>query len=160
MNLSPSPFDGNYGATNKLGILFSTIDYGIFYPSPVNNYAQVYTDSIITDTLSWVPIRGSFIADSNYSFITIGSFFTDAFVDSLQILGTLCRAYYYVDDICVSTDSAYCYNYVYTAINESTNPFDISVYPNPAIDVVNIAFDFSYEPHDISIYDELGGKFF
>jgi hypothetical protein len=137
VNLSPK--NGNvtdYCAINKIGVLFSTINYGLFYPSPVNNYAQVYTDSIITDTLNWTTIKGSFVADSNYSFITIGNFFDDAQIDSIQLSGSYCHSYYFVDDICVSTDSLICYSTV--GIQEPKRNNVVILFPNPFTNQINL----------------------
>lgn len=75
----------------------------------VDNISQYYIDSIISDTTNWSNIRGSFIADSAYTDILIGNFFT------LDSLNTSClypssspRSYYYIDRICLSTDSSLC----------------------------------------------------
>ena len=71
-------------ASNKLGALFSTISYSVdsFCLPPCNstllppkNFAQVYSDSIITDTANWTTISGSFIADSVYQYVIIGNHF-------------------------------------------------------------------------------------
>jgi hypothetical protein len=44
---------------------------------------QVYTDSIIRDTMNWVKIEGSFTATGNENYITIGNFATNAATDTL-----------------------------------------------------------------------------
>jgi len=41
---------------NKIGMLFSTVSYDTNHPTPIANYAQFYSDSIISDTLNWVKI--------------------------------------------------------------------------------------------------------
>ncbi len=106
--------DYQWCGINKIGALFSTTKYDSDSPSPIcNNCAQVYSDSIITDTLNWTTIKGSFVADSAYSFINLGRFNLNALTTYIQITGTGRNAYYYFDDICVSADSAYAYNYVY-----------------------------------------------
>ena len=70
---------------NKIGLLFSTINYNLSNPAPVGNYSQFCTDSIITDTLNWVHIESSFIADSDYVYITVGNFFDDTNTDTIYI---------------------------------------------------------------------------
>ncbi len=120
----------NYCGINKLGVLFSSTQYDISNPSPICNCAQVYSDSIITDTLMWTRLKGSFTADSSYSYMHLGKFFSAT--DSIQINGTGCSAYYYIDDICVSTDSVFSYNYIYTSLNDIiVNEKAISIFPNP-----------------------------
>ena len=43
---------------------------------------QVYTDSIIRDTLHWVKISGSFTASGTETHISIGNFFPNTAVDT------------------------------------------------------------------------------
>jgi hypothetical protein len=138
---------------NKLGTLFSTVRYDSLSPAPIcNNCAQVFSDSIITDTLNWIRITGYFIADSNYSYINIGRFNSNSLTDSTQITGTTCYAYYYIDDVCVSTDSVFTYNYSWVGIN---NLFDRSFkcYPNPFTDFITVQGEKILR---IEIYNSLG----
>ena len=138
VSLSTNENTGQFCGVNKLGVLFSTIHYSVTDSAPICNCAQVYTNTIITDTTNWTMIKGSFIADSGYSFISIGNFFDDALTDSTQIEGTSCVAYYYLDDICVSTDSAYSYNYIWTGINNIITDNLTKCYPNPFNNIINI----------------------
>jgi Secretion system C-terminal sorting domain len=144
-------------ATNKTGAMFSTIPYTFSNPSPLNNHPQIFSDSIITDTLNWTRIVGSFISDSAYNYIILGNFFDDNHTDSLRLTGGMIEeAYYYLDDICVSTDSSFCNNYVYNGINETNQHPNISIYPNPATNELQIT---SYElgiKTMLTIYNVLG----
>lgn len=118
---------------NKIGVRFSTIPHSIYNPAPVNNFAHIYTDSIITDTLNWVIIKGEFTADSAYRYLSVGNFFDDAHTDTLMFptnFGSL-GAYYFVDDVCVSTDSSYSLNW-WTGITAFKNEDNLIVYPNPS----------------------------
>jgi hypothetical protein len=75
----------------------------------IDNMSHFYTDSIISDTLYWNYIKGNFIADSAYTDVLFGNFFTTDNLDSFCIRSTMHpRTYYYVDRICISTDSTYC----------------------------------------------------
>ncbi len=107
MKVSLAEWSGS--ASDKLGILFSTINYNDTMPPPINNFAHIYTEFIISDTLEWTTISGVFIADSAYQYISIGTFFDDANIDTIVFNpnkdGT---TYYFIDDICVSTDSIVC----------------------------------------------------
>jgi hypothetical protein len=144
-------------AANKLGILFSTVDY-LSNPPPINNFCQVYTDSIISDSLNWTTIKGSFIADSAYSFISIGNFFQNFFTDTIHLNPTNhTRAYYYIDDVCVSTDSLTCNSTV--GINELKNQDDLILFPNPFTDKVNITIKRN-ELLEVSLYDVTSRKIF
>lgn len=118
-------------ATNNIGALFSTIQYNTSSPTPVSNFAHVFNSTPIQDTTNWTTISGSFIADSAYQYIIIGNFFDDANTTFIKMNSSNnCYSYYYVDDICVSTDSIVCSTG--TAIIENKNIAEnISVFPNP-----------------------------
>ncbi len=97
-------------ATNKLGVLFSTIHYNDTIIAPINNFAHFFIDSIIIDSINWTNISGSFVADSAYQYIIIGNFFDNLNTDSILFSGNFCNSYYFVDNICVSIDSLTCIN--------------------------------------------------
>ena len=127
-------------ATNKTGMLLTTFQYSDPNgDNPLPNSCTVYSDSIIKDTLSWYKIQGSFIADSSYQYLIIGNFFDDSLVDTInfpyQVVPQV--AYYYLDDVCVSTDSIYAQTWTGFAENIHSQ-IKIKIYPNPATDVVNI----------------------
>jgi hypothetical protein len=113
-------------ATNKIGIKFSTQQFSFNDPMPVDNYSHVFSQSIISDMLNWTPVFGSFIADSAYNYAVIGNFFTDAFTDSANCFPSY--SYYFVDNICVSTDSLNCP--VVTSVHEYNQSNLCSVYLN------------------------------
>ena len=121
-------------------------------PVPIDNISQVYADSVISDTSNWIKISGSFNADSAYSYISFGNFFSDsatAFIlyDSLASL-----AYYYIDDIRVSTDSIF--------VNKIIEPSSLNlfnIYPNPADDWIFVDIKNNCK---ISIYNILGNLVF
>ena len=112
-------------ACNKLGVLFSNSTYSEFNPPPENNFAHVYTDSIITDTTNWFTIAGSFVADSTYSNIILGIFFDNNNVDTLRLFKPNCDvfAYYFIDDVSVTPSNP-------NAIADA-QPFAFKAYPNP-----------------------------
>jgi hypothetical protein len=49
--------------SDKVGILFSTVAYSAPSPPALNNFAHIYSHSIISDTMNWTTVSGSFIAD-------------------------------------------------------------------------------------------------
>jgi hypothetical protein len=121
-------------ASNKIGALFSTKTFSNSNPAPRKNFAQVYTDSIITDTTNWTTISGSFIADSAYTFIAIGGFFDSLHTQIIRYYpgcpyNTASQSYYYVDDVRVSTDSLYGLSIGVNQLERQGSYF--SVYPNP-----------------------------
>ncbi len=97
----------NNAASNRLGILFSGNQYTLNNPPPVNNFSQIYVDSIITDTVNWILLHWNFMADSAYSYAYIGNFFDDANTDTLTNGPYPSDAYYFIDSvnvICSATD--------------------------------------------------------
>lgn len=101
-----SPADSGFCVySNKTGIKFFTTQ-----PDSIllNNTAHFFTNTIITDTAGWTTVTGSFIADSAYNYAVIGNFFSDANTDIIDNNCNSPVSYYYIDDICVSTDSLSC----------------------------------------------------
>lgn len=147
-------WDYSSAATNKLGMLFSTFAYSITNPPPIHNFSQIYATNIISDTTNWTIIRGSFIADSAYSFISITNFYDNAHTDTIHLDSThVYQSYIYIDDICVSTDSLYCE--VWTGIPQQILKSNIIVYPNPTnkeITIENLPSDCK----QIEIYNIVG----
>lgn len=130
-------------AANKIGLRFSTEAYSMSNKPPLNNFAPLSTDSLLNDTVAWIKLSGSFIADSAYNYIAIGNFFDDNNTDTSSFNGLSfgsMGSYYFVDDICVSTDSLY--NEVWTGLTTQTTSSKqkqgIFIYPNPSSDVVYI----------------------
>ncbi len=70
------------GAANNLGMLFtmasnawSTVtgpEFGF------RHFAHLRTETVITDTLGWTLVEGTFTADSAYSHIVLGNFYPDS----------------------------------------------------------------------------------
>lgn len=144
-------------ASDKIGAAFTTG----FYPCNITNNTPVFTDSIIIDSLNWTRIMGSFVADSAYTYLVIGNFFDDANTDTIKFFNDFSdNAYYYLDDVAVSTDSAFVYNYSYaTDINENSLQHQINIYPNPVTDYFHINQTFT-NPYDLVIYNTLGQQLY
>jgi hypothetical protein len=142
-------FSGGLGigiATNNIGLLFSTQSYtdydpyDLIYGVPTINFAHIVDTNIITDSVNWTTIKGSIIADSAYKHILIGNFFDDEHTDTIHINNSyLQRAYYYLDDVCVSEDSITCINV--DNIKKNNNIYEINIYPNPTSKFINIKYN-------------------
>lgn len=145
---------------NKIGAKFSTQSYSTPNPPSINNSAHIWTDSIITDTLNWTQVFGSFVADSSYSNLMIGNFFSNANIDTNDLVGSGEFSYYFFDDVCVSTDSSFCANYIYTGIEDKSIESNINIYPNPANNYFNVNNKDSNNPINIKIYNTLGQELF
>ena len=142
-------------ASNNMGVKFSTIPYSESNPAPIDNFAHFYANTIISDTVNWVKISGSFVADSAYNYLIMGNFFNDSLTDTLN-LSTISNlvAYYFIDDICVSTDSLYCENWLGIDKNNDKNK-EISIYPNPATNMLNVESSQEFSG-TLVIYNSLG----
>ncbi|HLP22036.1 MAG TPA: T9SS type A sorting domain-containing protein [Chitinophagales bacterium] len=110
----------NCSASNKLGIRLTTYPYTQSFPPVIDNHAQIYTDSILEDTLNWVLLSAEFIADSSYKYLYLGNFFDDEHTDTAVInapLGQFGTAYYFIDSINVFCNDPKCI----TAVSELVN---------------------------------------
>jgi hypothetical protein len=155
--------DSSHFATNKIGALFTNIKYSESFEIPIQNHSTIFSSQVIVDTSNWVEIFGSFISDSSYKYIVIGNFFTDSnTIINRVISDTLSpfqEAYYYVDDVCISTDSTYAYNYIYNGINELLNNDNkIFIIPNPSSK--NIFFQLPQFALSIEVKNILGQSIF
>jgi hypothetical protein len=146
-------------ASNKIGVLFSTIPFNSTNPAPLNNFAHVYSDSIISDTLNWVLIADSFIADSAYNFISIGNFFDSANTDTLNFGNPLSEGSYYLfENICVSSDSNLCGNQSFIQDYQSDI---ILTYPNPVNNILNISLGVNNKNFQkVLLYNSFGQKIY
>lgn len=169
------------GAISHLGALFSTVSYTMSRDSAiyiganervskvlVKNRAQVYTTTVITDTAYWTVISGSFIADSTYSYINIGDFFDDTLSNFTLIYNDTASnssqefAYYFIDDVCVVSDSLNSCALVATGVNKIIPINDsLMVTPNPMKNMTIISIpslsNINSEGH-IFGYDILGNR--
>ncbi len=137
-------------AQNKIGIQFSTIEYNYqTHPMPFNNYCHLFIDSIITDSLNWTHVKGAFVADSAYSYLILGSFFQNQYVNVVGY-GKQYAAYYYFDDVKVSTDSTF----VYSKIQESVYD-NFLIYPTFASDFIKVEFEHNKE-YQVLVYNSIG----
>ena len=147
-------------ATNNLGFLFCEEPMVLGNPIILPNRAHVFSASIITDTANWVSITGSFVSDSAYKYIFVGNFFDNAHTDAIITNpnscypDASCDAYYYIDDVCVSTDSLTC-NSVTSGVNNISIGRGIECYPNPAYKTIYVNIH-DHQCFDYRIVDIMG----
>jgi len=137
-------------ACNNLGVKFTTAIHSQADPLYPDNFAHVLDTLIILDTVNWVKISGSFVADSSYKYICIGNFFDDSNTSTALIGGLLNDAYYYLDNIILTTDSSLIG--IYPVIMDKPA---ISVFPNPTNNEVTIS---GIDIDNLEIQDLLGRK--
>lgn len=118
-------------ASDKIGMLFTTqtISSGSLYP--VNNFSQIFSNVIISDSLNWSVISGSFTADSSYQYLNLGNFYDDNNTDTIRYYPLTSYAYYYIDDVSVIPDSV-------NGVQSINKTDSLHVFPNPAKDHLNI----------------------
>jgi hypothetical protein len=157
--------EGSGVITNKFGALFSTNEWAVSNTLPIPNFAHVYTDSVISDTLHWTPIFGSFETeiDSNYNFVYLGTFFSWSSLIKIGRNGIGgCLTCYYIDDVVLSKDSAYVWDITHTNLLVGVKPTNyelratkdnIKLYPNPTNGTVFINMP---NPNKVYVYNTLG----
>jgi len=125
-------------ASNHVGMLFTTYDrhwyYGDAYPAPIN-YAHIEYPQILTDTVGWILVSGSFVADSAYTYLMLGNFFSNALTDTLHfadpntVFPWYDNSYTLIDEVCVSNSPLGCEREQGIGDAEEQSAW---VYPNPA----------------------------
>lgn len=147
---------GSVCASNNIGAMFSTASYATtnYNYGLITNNPTIHINSMVIDTTDWTIVSGSFIADSAYQHIIIGNFYSDGLTDTLQFgTNSLGDAYYYLDEVCVSTDSLGCD--IQTRIQTDSQYKGIIFFPNPFANklILEIATN---EHMRISFYNNLG----
>jgi hypothetical protein len=153
------------GASNSnLGVLFTTKNFSVdsFCPQPCigfsflePNYAHVYYTQIISDSINWTNISGSFIADSAYEYIIIGNFFSNNIQYDTFPSPNGNVAYYYIDNIYVGIDS------VVSVSEYNTLAKKTKIFPNPATNNLTISLSNQIRNHaivEITVLDILGNE--
>lgn len=132
-------------ATNKIGVKLTNSNYSQGAPAPIDNNSD-YVDTVFhNDTLNWTKISGSFVSNGSFNKLMIGNFYDDSNTDTLNLYnnGTpyqYALAYYFIDDICLSTDSMFVATW--TGVETiSQRPSIYKVYPNPASSYLTIEID-------------------
>lgn len=130
---------------NNLGFLLMTENYldeeeqGL-----IVNFSSFSVDTIIADTMNWVFIEETIIADSSYNFIAFGNFFDDILTDFTFPFepDNAGFSYYYLDDFCVTTDLNGCQNYL--TIIDQNQGIQLSIWPNPTVSELNYSSGLSF----------------
>lgn len=126
----------NWLASNHLGLLLTTYDrywvWGDDYPVALEQ-AHVQIPQILSDTVGWTLVSGSLVADSAYTYLMIGNFFSNALTDTLHFASAVPEwgqySYALVDAVCLSPNPGGCdFGQSVGQIGEATS----FVYPNPA----------------------------
>ena len=130
-------------ANDQVGMRFTTTsvppwNVGDPYPVPPN-HAHILYPQILSDTVGWTLVNGSFVADSAYQYLMIGQFFSNTLSDTLHfappgsVFWWYPRGYTLVDAVCVSASPEGCD--LGQVVSEAV-AMAPTVYPNPALDAV------------------------
>ncbi|MBK7287630.1 MAG: T9SS type A sorting domain-containing protein [Flavobacteriales bacterium] len=141
---------------NKVGMLFTTTPYHWtqgMADFPLGDFAQVYSQAVVADTLNWDLVSGSFVADSAYQYVVIGNHFRNALTDTLPVgpyMGGV--AYHFVDQVCVSAEPGTCP--LATSVVTGEEP-RLIIGPNPCHE--NLAVLLPYTDNwSLAVYDMMG----
>ncbi len=75
--------------------------------APQTEYTpQIVEPAIISDTLNWTKIQGSFVANGTEKFITIGEFFDTAHIAKIRFASVYSYGGYLIDDVSVIVSDA------------------------------------------------------
>ena len=130
-------------ASNKLGAFFTTYEINNSTLFLVQNFAHIYTDTIITDTAGWYFFTGSFIADSAYKYITIGNFFDDSNTLTQGLTPGALYSMYFIDDVYLGVDTTL------SVYDNFSDEHALIKYPNPNNGNFTIEFKKPINPEKI-----------
>lgn len=122
----PSDRIGIYLSTNYPDTSLTTGAGGGYLP--VTPQIENPVGNLLSDTINWVQISGWFNALGGENYITIGNFRPDSLTMGV---GGFSESYYYIDDVCISTDSSVCIQNGDAGIKQNLTITNSSVYPNP-----------------------------
>jgi hypothetical protein len=139
-------------AVNNIGALFTNDSFSEANPIQLINKSHFKYNSILTDTVNWILIKGSVVSDSNYSFLCVGNFYVDSLTNKVQLSGSICESYYYIDDVCVSEDSTTC-GFMPLGIDVMPKS-EIKIYPNPTIKTLVVS---NSNQNSVAIFYDING---
>jgi len=139
--------------TYELGVYFSdTIVTNLTSNTAFQFIPQINNVAInVFDTLNWLAVSGTYIANGGENYIIIGNF-KDNSNTPVTTIGITNNpyAYVYIDDVCLTS----CGNSCLTSIEEN-NSIDIAMYPNPFNEVINLTINEAGN-FEINLYDVAG----
>jgi hypothetical protein len=145
-----------YLASSNVGMAFTTQPRlwvnGDPWPTG-GNFAHVYNPWVISDTLGWTLVSGSFVADSAYQYIMLGNHFDNANTDTLHFaqFNWNPTAHTLIDNVCVSPNPKGCP----LALGVPEPVLDeVVLFPNPASG--DIALSGVPQGSTLTIHDALG----
>lgn len=163
INYSSYPQDNTYKSIIKnTGLYFSTDsikylatpDLYTYTPDSFPTTGVYESNMLISDTINWVKIYGTFIANGDERYLYIGNFKPDSlteFEDGFsQPVG---YSYYYIDDVLVAESDTV------LDIEENSIKNQINVYPNPTTGIFTVQLpNIPLQNARIEVFTITGGK--
>jgi hypothetical protein len=152
--------DSSREAIDQMGCFFSndTIKRQDVLPFNLVPHVSNPNFNYLSSKQNWIKISGTYTAQGNENFITIGNFRDSLNTHLVYAPGGWPNysgsriAYYYIDYVCVSTDSLTCNGQV--GIEGFLND-EIVLFPNPANESFSIKMN---KPANLILYDNTGYK--
>ncbi len=150
-------------AVNSIGAYLSkdTISQSSWSPLPYPPQILSPLNFFLQLSPIWEKISGTYIAQGGENFLTIGNFNDDLNTDTLRVAGGnptvqgFKYSYYYIDDVCLSTDSNVCNSLNFVS---NVNKLEPIFYPNPTsgkIKLKNLPFNRYFSIKVYSLYGYL-----
>ena len=157
--VSPA-YGGTYfigGATNNMGMLFTMYSSHWTYQPwtsdfQLRNFAHIRSEEVISDSVAWTLVSGSFLADSAYRFMILGNQYSNANTEVVLVgPNNPNYAYLFVDNVCVSVNPLGC-PLATGQVEERKQMLRLA--PNPCAGQLTVEF---LEPmEDLSVKDVTG----
>ncbi len=138
-------------ACDNIGAYFSSMPVSALNAYNLPFLPQVISqpNSPVTDATDWIQVIDTFTAVGGEEYLTIGIFTDDANTNWIPTLvGFFPEPYYYIDDVSVE-------KVLVSSVNEILRK-EISVFPNPTVDFIDINFPSLTGSYTVSVYDVSG----
>lgn len=149
--------DSSVYATDDIGVYFS-VD-SVRNNTSFDNFSVVpqienQQGVILNDKNNWTLIKGTYVAIGGERYITIGNFKDTSSTTFVTVPNGGNNSfydfpYYYIDDVCLATDSLLCSTASF--IDEASKADKVLIYPNPADDYIRLTLPFIKAPDDVFI---------
>ncbi len=139
-------------AVNGFGALFNVDSVKTHSLTGIITTPQIdYTSyGVISDSVNWITMVDTFIADSAYKYITIGNFLDSAMMQKNKLVAGSNQGYYYIDDVEVIDISP-------TSVNRIASVANTNLSPNPFSNYTTLTFDNHLrKKHTLAIYNTQG----
>lgn len=143
---------GGFGSWSINSAVYTAPGIGLKFfnqPPTVNqlyvppNSAALHLSTVPTDTSIWYDLSGTYVPDSNYTHLVVGSFFGD-WENTMQVLdstgyGTFPYSYMFIDDVRVSFELQYCDDV--DGLKDRESAHEARAFPMPFADELTVTFD-------------------